>query len=264
MNSTQLTSDIIESPQEVLYADQHEKEPHTTSVTDLVFNIKRYDGPRNKKNEPSGAGSAKLINGDRYEGTFRKGLYHGSGVLKERTGHRYEGGFQKGLRNGRGTQTYPDRSSYCGDWRKGVRHGYGVYKYANGDCFEGNWCNGNKHGIGTYNFAENGLRLRGSWNAGMLAGPVEILFGDLRFHGTWNGTGLLDSTESVFNIGCKYLLRGVIRCGSFDEYVWSPSTIERYSFASLPLEPLPAPIPFMIESVSDCSDESETDSLKCV
>uniref|UniRef100_A0A1S4H3A0 Uncharacterized protein n=2 Tax=Anopheles gambiae TaxID=7165 RepID=A0A1S4H3A0_ANOGA len=223
--------------------------------------IKHYEGPRNSKNEPCGNGFAKFTNGDHYEGSFRKGVFSGQqGVLRQRTGHRYVGAFRKGLREGRGIQTYPDCSTYNGDWLRGVRHGYGVYVYSNKDVYEGNWCMDKKHGIGVYTFAENGLRLRGSWSEGHLAGPVEVLFGSIRYHGTWDGTVLSDANDSVFNIASKYLLRGIIKSGSFDEYVWTPSEIERYNFAHLPLEPLPAPIPMMECHQCDSSDDSTTDA----
>uniref|UniRef100_A0A182N8J8 MORN repeat-containing protein 5 n=1 Tax=Anopheles dirus TaxID=7168 RepID=A0A182N8J8_9DIPT len=217
---------------------------------------KRYEGPRNSKNEPSGNGIAKLTNGDHYEGSFRKGVFHGHGVLQNRAGHRYAGAFRKGLREGRGHQTYPDCSTYDGDWTKGVRHGYGVYRYSNKDIYEGNWCLHRKHGIGVYLFAENSLRLRGSWNEGRLAGPVEIVFGSVRYHGIWEGNVLSDADESVFNIASKYLLRGLMQRAPFDEYQWIPSKLERYCFAALPLEPLPVPIPRMECQDADSSDES--------
>ncbi|XP_035909563.1 radial spoke head 1 homolog [Anopheles stephensi] len=218
--------------------------------------LKRYEGSRNRKNEPYGNGKAKFTNGDHYEGSFRKGVFAGQGTLRQRSGHRYSGAFRKGLREGRGVQTYPDCSTYDGDWMRGVRHGYGVYSYANKDVYEGNWCLDKKHGLGVYAFAQNGLRLRGSWNEGQLAGPVEILFGSVRYHGIWNGTELSDAHESVFNIASRYLLRGIIKCGSFDEYAWTPSEIDRYNFARLPLEPLPVPIPMMECQECDSSDES--------
>ncbi|XP_053663462.1 radial spoke head 1 homolog [Anopheles marshallii] len=221
--------------------------------------LKHYEGMRNCKNEPSGKGVAKYTNGDHYEGSFRKGEFFGEGVLRQRSGHCYRGAFRKGLREGRGTQTYPDCSTYDGDWLRGVRHGYGVYSYPSKDVYEGNWCMDKKHGIGVYSFGPNRLRMRGSWTEGHLAGPVEILFGSVRYHGIWDGMVLSDADESVFNISSKYLLRGIIKRGSYDEYVWTPSEINQYSLARLPLEPLPVPIPMMECQDSDSSEQSLVD-----
>uniref|UniRef100_A0A182R6T9 MORN repeat-containing protein 5 n=1 Tax=Anopheles funestus TaxID=62324 RepID=A0A182R6T9_ANOFN len=248
--------DGVEKPLSLEANDEYINSGQEMKDVVCEIKLKRYEGTRNKKNEPSGNGVAKYTNGDYYEGFFKKGVFSGEGVLRQRSGHRYEGAFRKGFREGRGTQIYPDCSTYNGDWLRGVRHGYGVYSYSNKDTYEGNWCMDKKHGIGVYSFAQNGLRMRGSWTEGHLAGPVEILFGSVRYHGTWDGKVLSNADESVFNIASKYLLRGSIKCGSFDEYVWTPSEIGRYNFARLPLEPLPVPIPMMDCQDSDSSEES--------
>ncbi|XP_058056491.1 radial spoke head 1 homolog [Anopheles bellator] len=226
-----------------------------------------YEGERNEENQPSGCGRAKLVNGDRYEGTFRRGVFHGYGTLSQKTGHRFDGNFRKGHKHGRGCQRYPDGSRYDGDWSRGVRHGYGVYRYANQDVYKGNWCFGQKHGVGIYVFAESGLRLKGAWNAGSLEGPVVLSLGDVKVHGTWSATsgGLLETAESVFNFGCKYLLRGTMKRGVFDEYVWWPTALELYRLASLPPEPLPVSIPFMDCRSSSPSDNGDgNESFKCL
>uniref|UniRef100_A0A3F2YVC7 MORN repeat-containing protein 5 n=1 Tax=Anopheles culicifacies TaxID=139723 RepID=A0A3F2YVC7_9DIPT len=250
----------VEEPSSLDETEENKNSHHENKNVAGEVKLKRYEGPRNCKNEPSGNGVAKYTNGDHYAGSFRKGAFSGQGILRQRSGHRYEGAFRKGLREGRGIQTYPDCSIYDGDWIKGVRHGYGVYSYSNKDVYEGNWCLDKKHGIGVYTFAQNGLRMRGSWTEGKLSGPVEILFGSVRYHGIWDGMVLSDADESVFNMASKYLLRGIIKCGSFDEYVWTPSGIDHYNFARLPLEPFPVPIPMMECQDSDTSEESMVDS----
>uniref|UniRef100_A0A182VT02 MORN repeat-containing protein 5 n=1 Tax=Anopheles minimus TaxID=112268 RepID=A0A182VT02_9DIPT len=251
--------DILEKPLSLDTTDGNKNSQNENGDVACEVKFKRYEGTRNCKNEPSGNGIAKYTNGDHYEGSFKKGVFYGQGFLRQRSGHRYRGAFRKGLREGRGTQTYPDCSTYDGDWLRGVRHGYGVYSYSNKDVYEGNWCMDKKHGIGVYSFTQNGLRMRGSWNEGHLAGPVEILFGSIRYHGIWDGNSLSDADESVFNVASKYLLRGIIKCGSFDEYVWTPSGIDRYNFARLPLEPFPVPIPMMECQDSDSSEQSLVD-----
>ncbi|XP_053673906.1 radial spoke head 1 homolog [Anopheles nili] len=252
----------LQPPSGVEETEEEEGILSTEKSQSIPLKIKRYEGPRNRKNQPSGDGIAKFTNGDFYEGSFRKGIFHGHGVLRKRNGYRYVGAFRKGLRHGHGTQTYPDCSSYAGDWLKDSRHGYGTYKFANKDLYEGNWCLNKKHGIGAYLIAENGLRLRGSWREGRLAGPIEFVFGSVRYHGMWDETGLSAEHDGVFNFASKYLLRGRMTKGPFDEFFWTPSGVERYSFASLPLEPLPVPIPLMDRQDSSSSDEESEPELQ--
>jgi hypothetical protein len=58
-------------------------------------------------------------NGNRYEGDFEAGTFHGRGIYTFMNGDRYEGDFSSGTPNGPGTLTTAKGQSYSGTWTKG-------------------------------------------------------------------------------------------------------------------------------------------------
>ena len=79
-----------------------------------------------------GRGKFWYVNGDVYEGHWRRNLPHGQGRLIYTSGAVYEGAFVSGR-----------------------RHGAGVLTYASGDVYEGAWNDDNKEGRGTFTFIES-------------------------------------------------------------------------------------------------------------
>ena len=68
----------------------------------------------------------------KYEGSFRKGKYHGKGVLTDTDDVLYKGSFAHGLEHGRGVRYIPQRSVYDGAWKKGKRNGQGILSLPDG------------------------------------------------------------------------------------------------------------------------------------
>lgn len=111
-----------------------------------------------------GAGTASLSNGCRYEGSFRKGMFHGRGVLSWPDGVKFEGSFESGRLNGRGAYEWHDGSTYVGSIRDGLRHGNGKFTGSSGQSYEGEWISGKRSGQGKlwYN-EEHTVMYTGEW-----------------------------------------------------------------------------------------------------
>jgi hypothetical protein len=60
--------------------------------------------------------TGKYSNGDRYEGEFVNGKFHGKGIY-----------------------TWPDGRRYEGEYENDKKHGYGSYYWPDGKCYEGYW-----------------------------------------------------------------------------------------------------------------------------
>ncbi|XP_039451620.1 radial spoke head 1 homolog [Culex pipiens pallens] len=230
----------------------------------IVFEIQKYNGPRNRRSDPHGEGKAKLVNGYRYEGFFRNGVPHGRGRLALNEGFRYEGRWRKGQKHGMGRMYYPDCSWYEGEFRKDLRHGCGVYHYPNGACYEGNWFGDKRHGVGLYSYARENIKLRGTWVEDVARGAAEVLFEGCRFHGYWEGEQ--PRGPGCFTFETDIMVRGKFYCdakegGEEKTLVWQPEAIEKYEYAKLPLEPLPLPVEESDVSATSSSEEEECDSV---
>ena len=82
-----------------------------------------------KDNHPHGYGHLKFVNGDRYEGNFFNGLFHGK----------------------KAKFIYNDKSFYIGGFTFGNRQGYGEF-HKSGYVFKGEWVNNHMNGhITVYN-----------------------------------------------------------------------------------------------------------------
>ena len=88
-------------------------------------------------------------NGDRYEGDFINGMFHGKGVFIWANGDRYEGDFFLNKRTGKGIYLWASGESYQGDFVDGKLDGWGIYTWPDGAYYEGEFIN-NERGNGIY------------------------------------------------------------------------------------------------------------------
>ncbi|XP_053691884.1 radial spoke head 1 homolog [Sabethes cyaneus] len=226
------------------------------------FDVQKYNGARNRQLQAHGEGRAKLVNGSRYEGHFRKGLPHGKGRLFIRDGYHYDGGWRKALRHGMGRMHYPDCSWYQGEFRKDLRHGCGNYYYPNGAQYQGNWFKDQRHGVGCYTFSDGNIMLRGTWIEGVARGPAEVVMEDCRFHGYWEGD--FPRGPGYFSFAAKIMVKGKFYIderegGETRTLIWKPEAFENYDYSKLPLEPIPFPV-----EQSDISETSSSDEDECL
>ncbi|XP_058447193.1 radial spoke head 1 homolog [Malaya genurostris] len=226
------------------------------------FEIQKYNGPRNSRDEPHGEGKAKLVNGNRYEGSFRRGLPHGKGRLFLRDGYNYAGRWRKGLKHGMGRMNYPDCTWYEGEFRKDRRHGSGTYYYSNGARYQGNWLADERHGVGRYFFSDGDIILNGTWLEGMARGPAEIIMEGCRFHGYWDGD--FPRGPGYFSFGAKVMVKGKFyvderEASETKPVFWRPEAFENYEYSKLPLEPLPLPV-----DESEISETSSSEDEECL
>ena len=80
-------------------------------------------------------------NGDRYEGDFINGMFHGKGVFIWVKGDRYEGDFFLNKRTGKGIYLWASGESYEGDFVDGKLDGWGIYTWPDGSYYEGEFIN---------------------------------------------------------------------------------------------------------------------------
>lgn len=143
-------------------------------------------------------------------------------------------------------------------WKRDLRHGFGEYTYTNRDRYEGAWYKNERHGVGTYHYYENGVKFRGTWKNDIRMGPVEINYGNHRYHGIWNEEYPVG--PGCFSFDRKYIMRGFFMLpfasGEEEEEeaeeldgekqvepVWKVTGIEKYEYKNLPQEPLPYALP---------------------
>ncbi len=108
-------------------------------------------------------------NGDRYEGSFNKGLFSGWGVYYYHNGDRYEGEFKSDMKSGRGTFTFSNGDKYVGKFKDDMMDGYGAFSYANGDRYVGEFKNDMRNGKGAMVY-KNGNKYSGGFKNGDKSG----------------------------------------------------------------------------------------------
>ncbi|XP_023288462.1 radial spoke head 1 homolog [Orussus abietinus] len=164
-----------------------------------------YKGQRNLHGERHGKGQVILPNGDKYVGSYCKGLRYGKGLYVFKNGARYEGEWKNGLKDGRGTFWYPDGTYYDGEWRHDMKHGFGLYCYMNKDTYEGSWKRNRRHGLGTYIFPSTGAKFMGTWVNDRMEGSGQIIHPRHRFHGSWEGNVPFGTGCYTFENKCMQL-----------------------------------------------------------
>ncbi|RMI00131.1 MAG: hypothetical protein D6681_11420, partial [Calditrichaeota bacterium] len=163
-----------------------------------------------------GRGTYIWSNGDRYEGQWENGLYHGlgvlynsRGVLKKRgiwlEGVYYGRNLSGDCRNGTGKIELANEDIYEGTFREYVIEGTGKYIFHTGDVYEGEFRDGKPHGTGTYIWTEVGDTFTGDFSRGKIQGK-----GVYRFA---NG----DVYEGLFRRGMRHG-RGIMTWRSGERY----------------------------------------------
>ena len=115
--------------------------------------VSEYDGERDEKDRMSGTGTALFANGDKYDGTFLKGMMHGEGLYTWSDGTLFSGSFVYNEIIGTGKYTWPDGSIYEGDVYKGKRNGKGTFCFpASFPRYIGNWTDGKRNGFGRLDY----------------------------------------------------------------------------------------------------------------
>jgi len=124
-----------------------------------------YTGNINVLKQPDGKGVMTYNDGDKYDGEWKDGEWHGSGVETCADGDKYEGEYKNGYACGRGAITYSNGDKYDGEWQDNEEHGRGVYTWADGHKYEGEWKDGKWHGSGVETTA-NGNKFQNKWDNG--------------------------------------------------------------------------------------------------
>ena len=87
-----------------------------------------------------GRGKYTYPHGDKYEGEWKNGEFHGQGTITWSDGKKYVGEWKNGEVDGQGTYTWSDGSKYVGEYKDGKRwkgteydkYGNIFLKYVNG------------------------------------------------------------------------------------------------------------------------------------
>ena len=92
-----------------------------------------YNGNLDEATRPSGYGTMQFANGDRYDGEWQKGMYHGKGIYTYAAGGRCEGTWEKGKMVGKGFVYYPNGDVIEAEFTDGASQtGNGKFTYATG------------------------------------------------------------------------------------------------------------------------------------
>jgi hypothetical protein len=81
-------------------------------------------------------GESHSVNGDKYSGSFRNGMFHGEGVLHRSDGSMYIGMFERGEFHGTGRLEVPVFPTFLGNFCEGRKHGPGVFLHSGKRKFE--------------------------------------------------------------------------------------------------------------------------------
>ena len=81
----------------------------------------------------------EYADGDRFEGSYARGLMEGYGVYRFANQDVYEGQFSQGHKSGRGKYTGADGSVFVGEYRLDKRHGPGTFTHPDGRSVQSMW-----------------------------------------------------------------------------------------------------------------------------
>ena len=198
------------------------------------------ENPCTSGNCKNGKGALLLSDGQRYEGDFKEGAYHGigrtfddvgreglyglwangiyqgkplegdcengKGKLEMPSGDIYEGNFKDCQMVGEGRIAYKNGDVYVGKLSDGVPNGEGAYTWKyNGDRYEGAFRNGTMHGKGTYHF-RNGNKYEGQFLSGFRHGLGTLTWIDgTTFSGEWKSDKATGKGEFNYKNGDRYV-----------------------------------------------------------
>ena len=104
--------------------------------------------------------------GQKYEGEFYEGIFHGQGKYSWNKNKYYEGNWNYGEIHGKGKFVYNGENYYEGEFVKGKKSGKGIYFWNKNKYFEGRWKNNKQNGYGIY--FSNGKIIEGYWHNGKI------------------------------------------------------------------------------------------------
>ena len=119
-----------------------------TIITCIMFSGITYAG--STMSAPTSQVLLIYSNGDRYEGDFINGMFHGKGVFIWANGDRYEGNFFLNKRTGIGIYSWPNGERYEGQFVDGKLNGWGTYTWPDRSFYEGEFINNVRTGNGVY------------------------------------------------------------------------------------------------------------------
>lgn len=135
----------------------------------------KYEGAW-KDGEFHGTGTLVcVLDKEQYDGTWRYGVKHGTGKYAYANGDFYDGDWDNGLRSGTGSLVTFRGDKYTGAWVADLRNGEGVCKYSNGDRYEGPWVDDLRSGWGVYTY-RNGNQYVGPWVDDQRSGQAEYIY----------------------------------------------------------------------------------------
>jgi hypothetical protein len=176
---------------------------------------------------PEGKGRLEIRSGEVLEGTWKAGLLEGNGIRIDADGNRYEGSFVGGRPHGAGRLLLRNGEIYAGPFVDGMRHGKGRVTLAGGTSYESTWERDREVGGLPDRLADAGVGgLLRAQSGGGQAGKVEISTvidqrmtqqSDMQYqhlvrdedvaiypvdeemNNAWNGTGLITTSDYIFN-----------------------------------------------------------------
>ena len=110
-----------------------------------------------------------------YKGQIRNEEYHGKGMLFLNNGNKYNGYFYQGKFHGRGKYSWGNgKSAYIGQFEMGERTGFGTLIISENVKYMGNFYCGSLHGYGKVVYA-NGAEFQARFEHGNLAAPGRLV-----------------------------------------------------------------------------------------
>jgi hypothetical protein len=136
-------------------------------------NGSHYVGGLNAQGQLEGQGRLEWSSGDKYDGEFLAGLFHGKGKFTSQYSGDYKGDFAHGYMEGKGTLVYPDDTRYQGEFSGGRFHGKGTLMSANGAVYEGDFVSNKMSGTGKWQFPDKSIYI-GQVKNGVIEGKGEL------------------------------------------------------------------------------------------
>lgn len=183
----------------------------TSSYADYTLKTgEKYEGEF-FEGDYHGKGMFLWVNGNRYTGEFKNDKLHGKGTYIWANGDKFVGNYINNQEFGEGIMYFSSGARYEGNFTQGEYQGFGKYFYPSGHVYSGNWRDNYRHGEGVMTFPNNAL-YEGDWVQGEREGYGIFVFSDgSRYEGSWmngvrHGSGVYydaygDVEYGVWNFG---------------------------------------------------------------